>query len=167
MLVQSAPLQIRPTYLGIWGAIEGLTTVAGPIIGGGLTQTVGWRWCFYISLPVGGATLLITFLFFEEKLKTTEITDLSLVDRLRQLDILSTLILLPSLLSLFLAFSWAGTKYAWDSSRVSIEAHSILEETLMINSRSYLLLSSPFSSRHCSSTTRFDEEKPRLCRHAS
>ncbi|KAF7190694.1 MFS-type efflux pump MFS1 [Pseudocercospora fuligena] len=120
MLIQSTPLRIRPTFLGLWGAIEGLTTVAGPLIGGAITQTIGWRWCFYIAVPLGGATLLLTFFFFEERVEasSSEAERPILADKLKDLDMLSTLILLPALTCLFLAFSWAGTRYSWHSSRI-------------------------------------------------
>ncbi|EME81034.1 uncharacterized protein MYCFIDRAFT_208232 [Pseudocercospora fijiensis CIRAD86] len=120
MLTHSTPLRIRPTFLGLWGAIEGLTTVAGPLIGGAITQTIGWRWCFYIAVPLGGATLLLTFFCFEEKVEASsnEAERLTLGDKLKEMDFLSTLILLPALTCLFLAFSWAGTRYPWHSSTI-------------------------------------------------
>ena len=118
MLVQSTPLRRRPTFTGLWGAVEGTTVLAGPIIGGAITQTIGWRWCFYISLPLGGATLLLTFFCFSERPKTDDVAKLSFKDKVVQLDFISTLVLVPSLTCLVLAFSWAGTKYPWRSGTI-------------------------------------------------
>ncbi len=46
------PLHQRPIAMGAMGAIFGISSVAGPLIGGALTTNVTWRWCFYINLPV-------------------------------------------------------------------------------------------------------------------
>jgi MFS family permease len=118
MLVQSTPLRKRPTFLGLWAAIEGLSTIAGPLLGGAITQTIGWRWCFYINLPIGGATLLLTFLCFSEALKASDVARLTFKEKFLQLDVISNLILVSALTCLFLAFSWAGAKYPWHSGRV-------------------------------------------------
>lgn len=118
MLIQSTPLHIRPTFLGLWAAIEGVTTIAGPLIGGAVTQTIGWRWCFYINLPIGGATLLLTFACFSELPKTDDVSRLTFQEKIRQLDFVSTLILLPALTCLFLALSWGGTTYFWGNGKV-------------------------------------------------
>ncbi len=118
MLVQSTPLRKRPMFLGLWAAIEGLSTIAGPLLGGAITQTIGWRWCFYINLPIGGATLLLTFLCFSEALKASDVARLTFKEKFLQLDVISNLILVSALTCLFLAFSWAGTEYPWHTGRV-------------------------------------------------
>lgn len=118
MLVLSTPLQIRSKFLGMWSAIEGVTTIAGPLIGGAITDTIGWRWCFWINVPIGGATLLLTFLCFSETPKTGEVARLTFKEKIMQLDFVSTFLILPALTCLFLAFSWGGTTYPWSDGHV-------------------------------------------------
>ncbi len=118
ILAQSLPLRRRPLLLGIMGGVEGVAACAAPLLGGALTQSLGWRWCFYVTVPIGAATLVCTWLCFSDAAKPEEVARMSLRQKLVQLDLLSNLIFLPSLTSLFLALSWAGTKYPWSDGRV-------------------------------------------------
>src|SRR5215475_1094986 len=47
----------RGVAFGIWGAVAGVATLAGPILGGLLVTDLDWRWIFYVNVPVGLATL--------------------------------------------------------------------------------------------------------------
>jgi EmrB/QacA subfamily drug resistance transporter len=51
----------RNTALGAWGAISGLAAAAGVFLGGVLSEGPGWRWVFYVNVPVGALALLATF----------------------------------------------------------------------------------------------------------
>ncbi|KAI0204415.1 efflux pump antibiotic resistance protein [Astrocystis sublimbata] len=118
ILVQSTPLHQRPMFLGIMGGIEGIATLAAPLLGGAITQTLGWRWCFYISPPVGVVTLALTALYFCDRPKPSAINRMTFREKVLELDLLSNLLFLPALTSLFLALSWAGIKYPWNSAQV-------------------------------------------------
>ncbi|MFG2480687.1 MFS transporter [Streptomyces fagopyri] len=50
----------RSRAFGLWGAMAGIAASAGPLLGGVLVTTVGWRWVFFINLPIGCACLLLT-----------------------------------------------------------------------------------------------------------
>lgn len=50
----------RSRAFGLWGSMAGIAASAGPLLGGLLVSTVGWRWVFFINLPVGCACLLLT-----------------------------------------------------------------------------------------------------------
>jgi MFS family permease len=116
ILVHILPLRRRPFFCGILGIIESVAILAAPIVGGLLTQSLGWRWCFWINLPIGGVTLLMTiFLFPDPKPSDTSIT---FRQKLVGLDPLSNLLFIPALTSLFIALSWAGTKYPWQDGKV-------------------------------------------------
>jgi len=118
ILVQSIPLRRRPMFVAVMGGIEGVATLAAPLLGGALTQSLNWRWCFYINAPIGAVTLLLTMCCFSDTRKPSDVARMTFKQKVSQLDLLSNLLFLPALTSLFLAFSWAGTKYPWDSGRV-------------------------------------------------
>lgn len=56
----------RARAIGMWGAVVGISMALGPLVGGGLTQTVGWRAIFWINLPLGGAAILLAQRFVPE-----------------------------------------------------------------------------------------------------
>jgi MFS family permease len=53
------PLVRRPAYLGIMSSCFGVAAIAGPFIGGALTEKATWRWCLGINLPIRAVTTLI------------------------------------------------------------------------------------------------------------
>jgi EmrB/QacA subfamily drug resistance transporter len=56
----------RGTAFGIWGATIGASVAVGPLIGGALTEGLGWEWIFYVNVPVGAGTLALTLLKVSE-----------------------------------------------------------------------------------------------------
>jgi EmrB/QacA subfamily drug resistance transporter len=62
ILTSIFPPARRGAAFGIWGAIGGIASIAGPTLGGALTTYVSWRWIFYVNVPIGATVLLATFL---------------------------------------------------------------------------------------------------------
>ncbi|KAK3292697.1 major facilitator superfamily domain-containing protein [Chaetomium fimeti] len=111
----SLPLRKRPIAFGLVGAMWGIASVAGPLLGGAFTDRLTWRWCFYINLPIGGAAMLAIFSFLHIEQKLNE-EGLTVVQRILSLDLLGMSMLVPSIVCLLLALQWGGTEYAWNSS---------------------------------------------------
>ena len=56
----------RARAIGMWGATLGISMALGPLVGGALTQSVGWRWCFWINLPIGVLAVILARRFVPE-----------------------------------------------------------------------------------------------------
>jgi EmrB/QacA subfamily drug resistance transporter len=56
----------RARAIGVWGGVIGISLALGPIVGGGLVDTVGWRGIFWVNIPVGVAAIILTKLFVPE-----------------------------------------------------------------------------------------------------
>ena len=56
----------RARAIGIWGGVVGISLGLGPVIGGVLIQTVGWRWIFWINVPIGIAAIVLAARFVPE-----------------------------------------------------------------------------------------------------
>ena len=115
-MVHTVPLQKRPMYQGFLGAIFGIASVTGPLLGGAFTDNMSWRWCFYINLPIGAVTVAI--LVFILKLPNVDIANTSARQQLAQLDPLGTFFFLPGIVCLLLALQWGGTVYTWKNGRI-------------------------------------------------
>ncbi|KAJ5002298.1 Efflux pump aflT, partial [Colletotrichum sp. SAR 10_99] len=107
VMIPMVPLHKRPMFQGIFGMVFGLASVIGPLIGGGFTGTVTWRWCFYMNLPIGGAALV--YLFFMLKAPKQQPREpATLTQHILRLDPLGTFFFLPSIVALLLALEWGG-----------------------------------------------------------
>ncbi|KAG2019076.1 hypothetical protein GB937_005367 [Aspergillus fischeri] len=116
ILVYALPLHKRPKYQGAFGAVFGVASVAGPLVGGAFTTNVTWRWCFYINLPLGAVVIVVILLFLE--IPDCLNTQKPLKAKLRQLNGLGILAIIPGIVCLCLALQWGGTKYAWSEGRI-------------------------------------------------
>ncbi|OJI88495.1 hypothetical protein ASPTUDRAFT_61116 [Aspergillus tubingensis CBS 134.48] len=116
IIVYAVPLHKRPKYQGLFGAVFGVASVSGPLIGGVFTTDVTWRWCFYINLPLGGVVFVVVFFLLHVPAQTS--TNTQLKEKLRQLNLLGMIALIPGVVCLCLALQWAGTTYNWSNGRI-------------------------------------------------
>jgi len=60
------PPRERGTAIGIWAGVSALALAIGPLVGGLLTQHVGWEWIFFVNIPVGIVGIAASYLFIDE-----------------------------------------------------------------------------------------------------
>ncbi|KXT14291.1 hypothetical protein AC579_8421 [Pseudocercospora musae] len=116
IIVCAIPLSKRPAYQGLFGAVYGVSSVIGPLLGGAFTTNVTWRWCFYINLPFGG---LVAFaVFFLLKVPGGGAMKRGWKHKVKELNIEGLVALLPGVISLCLALQWGGFTYSWSNWRI-------------------------------------------------
>ncbi len=99
------PPRERGRYQGLFAAVFAGSSVAGPLLGGVITQALSWRWIFYVNLPVGAAAMaLISIGLTQSSRRVTH-----------RIDYLGALLLSGATCSALLALSWGGNSYAWSS----------------------------------------------------
>ena len=96
--------QARARAIGVWGAVAGVSFALGPIVGGALTQTLGWRWNFWINLPIGVLAITLSALFVPE----------SKAARARRFDPVGQMLLIGMLSSMTFAVI-EGQHHGWAS----------------------------------------------------
>ncbi len=99
------PLRDRGRYQGALGAVFGVTTVAGPLLGGYFTDHLSWRWAFWINVPIAVAVLAVALI---------AIPALTRRDR-PAIDYPGIVLIALSASGLTLATSWGGSTYPWTS----------------------------------------------------
>jgi MFS family permease len=117
IIAYSVPLVKRPIYTGCIGAMYGIASIAGPLLGGAFTDGPGWRWCFYINLPLGAITVVIIYFIFHSPKRKAE-TKVSLRERAHQLDLGGTAIFVIDIVVCLLALQWGGSTYPWSNWRI-------------------------------------------------
>ncbi|KAL4940199.1 hypothetical protein BDV06DRAFT_224310 [Aspergillus oleicola] len=117
ILALTVPLPKRPLVFGMFGMVWGIASIAGPLLGGAFTDSVSWRWCFYINLPIGGISMAI-IVFILQLPEQKEFSDTPLLSRIKQLDFIGAALIIPCIICLLLALQWGGNKYSWSNSRI-------------------------------------------------
>ncbi|PRX62730.1 EmrB/QacA subfamily drug resistance transporter [Nonomuraea fuscirosea] len=95
----------RAKFQGIFGAVFGIASIAGPVVGGYLTEHASWRWIFAINLPLGAIALAVAFTVLKLPRRTSP----------HRVDWLGAALIAGLLTCLTLLASWGGSAYAWTS----------------------------------------------------
>jgi EmrB/QacA subfamily drug resistance transporter len=98
----------RGKWQGLIIAVFGLTTIIGPTLGGWITDNWGWRWVFYVNMPLGAIAILTAGFVLPRTVRRVRHT----------IDYFGAIMLVAGAVALLLAFSWAGTQYAWNSGQI-------------------------------------------------
>ncbi len=105
LIADVIPLRERGKYQGALGAVFGVTTVLGPLLGGLFTDHLSWRWAFYVNLPIGIAVIALA---------SSTIPALGARSR-PVIDYLGIAFVGLGAAGVTLGLSWGGTQYAWTS----------------------------------------------------
>ncbi|MBP5890114.1 MFS transporter [Streptomyces scabiei] len=117
------PARRRGRHLGVVGAVFGLASVTGPLLGGWLTDHLSWRWCFYVNVPCGLLALAVVTFALRPRRATAR----------GRLDVLGTLLLAAVSACLVLLAGRAGTVHAWNSRPVLVlAAGAVLAAALLL-----------------------------------
>jgi MFS family permease len=108
-------LKDRGKFQGISGGVVALSNSLGPILGGIFTEKLGWRYCFYITLPFTCVSLVV-IIFVLPLRKVAG----SVREKLKKIDYAGSVLTLVWAMLVILALSWAGTTYSWTSPAVLV-----------------------------------------------
>ncbi|KAF2117301.1 major facilitator superfamily domain-containing protein [Lophiotrema nucula] len=113
ILCDLVPLRKRGSYMAIKHAVFATGTTVGPLLGGVFAEH-GWRWCFWINLPVCGLALLLMFFWLRVGggIKSREV---KVTEEIRRVDAIGTSILTSSVVLILVALSTGGAPHPWVS----------------------------------------------------
>ncbi|MFG2559751.1 DHA2 family efflux MFS transporter permease subunit [Streptomyces sp. NPDC048496] len=98
----------RGKYQGLFGAVFGMTSILGPLLGGLFTEHLSWRWVFYINLPIGVVALLVIAAVLHIPVRQAKHT----------IDYLGTFLIASVATCLVLVASLGGSTWAWGSAQI-------------------------------------------------
>ncbi|MDN4477201.1 MDR family MFS transporter [Demequina sp. SYSU T00039] len=106
IIADIVPARERGRYMGVMGGVFALASVIGPLLGGWFTESVGWRWCMWINIPLGAIAILSAILFLHPNPQGRAKP---------RLDIAGMMLIAIASAALVLFTSWGGGQYDWDS----------------------------------------------------
>src|SRR5262249_42761519 len=104
------PPRERGRYQGFFGAVFGVSTIIGPLLGGFFVDNLSWRWIFYVNLPIGALALFVIATVFHARPERVE----------HAVDYLGAALLAGSLTCIVLFTSLGGSTFAWGSTEIAV-----------------------------------------------
>ena len=105
IIAEIVPPRERGRYMGLIGSVFAVASVAGPLLGGFLVETLSWRWVFYVNMPIGVLAVLVVVFRLHLHVPTQR----------HQIDYLGATLLTAGVSALILVTTWGGNEYAWGS----------------------------------------------------
>jgi EmrB/QacA subfamily drug resistance transporter len=105
VIADVVPLRERGKYQGAMGAMFGVATVAGPLLGGLFVDHLSWRWAFFVNIPLGLLVLVVAAFALPSKRSAIK----------PKIDYVGILLIALAATGLTLVTSWGGTEYPWAS----------------------------------------------------
>jgi EmrB/QacA subfamily drug resistance transporter len=106
IIADVVPARERGKYMGIMGGVFAISSVAGPLLGGRFTDSIGWRWAFWMNIPLG-LLAIASAAFFLRLSKNT--------NRNPSIDVVGISLLAIASTCLVLMTTWGGSTYDWNS----------------------------------------------------
>ena len=107
IIADVVPARDRGRYMGVMGSVFAVSSVAGPLLGGWLTEGPGWRWAFWISMPTGLLALFAAWKFMKLPKRTEQTRP--------RIDYVGMALISIATTGLVLASTWGGSQYDWGS----------------------------------------------------
>ncbi|KUP28114.1 MDR family MFS transporter [Kocuria rhizophila] len=104
------PARERGKYMGVMGAVFAVSSVAGPLLGGWITEGPGWRWAFSFNIPLGILAIIAVAMFLKLPRRPREERE--------RIDYLGMILLAGATTCLILVCTWGGTQYDWNSPQI-------------------------------------------------
>ncbi|MBL0386550.1 MFS transporter [Tumebacillus sp. ITR2] len=102
------PMESRGKIGGLFGAVFGMSSIFGPLLGAWITESFGWHWCFYINLPLGLIAVILIGVFYKESIEHAR----------QKIDWAGAITLVGSVVCLMFALELGGNKYEWNSAPI-------------------------------------------------
>ena len=103
IIADVVPARERGRYMGVMGGVFGLSAVLGPLLGGWFTEGPGWRWAFWMNIPLGIIAIGVAIYFLDIPKKSVKF----------RWDYLGTFFMIVAATSLILFTTWGGSQYEW------------------------------------------------------
>lgn len=106
IMFDAVPAESRGKLVGLFGAVFGMSSIFGPLLGSYFTDYVNWQWIFWINLPLGVVALIFIAFFYQE----------SHIHSKQRIDWWGAITLVGAIVCLAFALELGGKEFAWDSS---------------------------------------------------